>query len=74
MATDDFVESINRLQANQAHLWVFSGIKREWLTEWMKEPLRAPKRAVTVLDTKLNMSTHNQLPKLTRKREWVVGY
>ena len=73
-ADDSFIESLNRKMAKQAHLLVFSGGKAEWLLEWMKEPLKAAKQAVTVLDTELNLSIHREKPKMTRKREWVVGH
>jgi hypothetical protein len=73
-ADDTFVESINHRMAKQAHLLVFTGRRQEWLGEWMKEPLKAAKQAVTVLDTELNLSIHGEKPKMTRKREWVVGH
>lgn len=73
-ADDSFIDSLNRRMAKQAHLLVFSGTRPEWLLEWMKEPLKAAKQAVTVLDTELNLSTHGEKPKMTRKREWVVGH
>lgn len=59
--------------AKQAHLWVFSGREQGWLKDWMKEPLKPAKRAVTILDTELLMSAHKEKPRLTRKREWIVG-
>ncbi|MGC2546811.1 MAG: DUF4238 domain-containing protein [Silvibacterium sp.] len=73
-ADDTFVESINHRMAKQAHLLVFTGRRQEWLGKWMKEPLKAAKQAVTVLDTELNLSIHGEKPKMTRKREWVVGH
>lgn len=73
-ADDSFIDGLNRRMAKHAHLLVFSGSKEEWLLEWMKEPLKAAKQAVTVLDTELNLTVHGEKPKMTRKREWVVGH
>jgi hypothetical protein len=69
---DEFVELSNRTHANQAHLLVFSGRKQDWLCDWMHEPLKSPKRAVAVSDTELNLSTHRQPAKMTRKREFII--
>jgi hypothetical protein len=73
-ADDAYIDGFNRRMAKQAHLLILSGSKADWLLEWMKEPFKAPKQAVTVLDTELNLSISGEKPKLTRKREWVVGH
>jgi hypothetical protein len=73
-ADDAIVDSLNVLQANHAHLWVFSGCGQGWLSDWAQAPLKEPKQAAKVLDTEENISTHGQPAQLTRKREFVVSH
>jgi hypothetical protein len=69
----ELMEKVNRMLADHAHLWVFSGREEEWLSGWMKEPFKKPKRAVTVADEERYPRTGHEPPKLTRKREFVVA-
>jgi hypothetical protein len=73
-ADDAFVDILNTLQANHAHLWVFSGCGQIWLSDWAQAPLKEPKQAAKVLDTEENISTHGQPARRTRKREFVVSH
>jgi hypothetical protein len=73
-ADDAVIGSLNILQANHAHLWVFSGCGQEWLSVWAQEPLKEPKRAAKLLDTEETISTHGEPARRTRKREFVVDH
>ena len=71
-ADGGFVDSLNALQANHAHLWVFSRAGQNWLSDWAQAPLKEAKQAAKALDTERYINTHGQPARPTRTRKFIV--
>jgi len=69
---DAVVQHLNEVHARQAHLYVFSGIPHDWVSDSMQKPAEGTKRKKTLVDADVFLESDNLQGGMTRKREFIV--